>query len=531
MHSEETDINRHSSGLETIVNSADELSGEIKVSSKTLGHISAGLYRSTASAIKELISNAYDADATDVRISMNPPAFDVFSVADNGSGMTLEKFLDLMNSQIGDSDKRRVRTRTQLKNRPLLGRIGIGLLAVSQICHRFEIISHDRESKTGFRANVQLIDYLHERMDSKSSSEEDYDIGRYSAQAVEFDKDRPGTRIVATELRRVFVERFRKDYRPLPDEFDGFFTSVSQCNSTRELGEYWRTVWHIALAAPLPYFDGGPVRGEDIERDRQQELSGFDFRVSVDFLPLRRPVVLPPRKGDQPERDDLSIVKLHIDKQVDGSPLRGEGYIYSQGGKSIYPADLRGLLVRIKNVAIGVYDRNFMDYPMNEGPRIGWISGELNIDEGLEDALNVDRDSFNEIHPHYLEIQRTVHSVMEKEVKRWIFSNASSRRRQKQTLKASAREKTIADLLTGILQKEPRVDRLRLGRIANGQSPIRLDLEAGTVEINSSANWPRSEHERAIAEQVAVAFEAALTSPDLEEARRRFYKLWRQIFS
>ena len=65
---------------------------EIQVNSKILGHISAGIYRSPASAIKELVSNAFDADATRVAITTNWPNFDVITCYDNGSGMTQEKF-------------------------------------------------------------------------------------------------------------------------------------------------------------------------------------------------------------------------------------------------------------------------------------------------------------------------------------------------------------------------------------------------------------------------------------------------------
>src|SRR2546423_1105756 len=93
-----------------------QMQGDIKVSSKTLGHISSGLYRSPAGAMKELISNAFDADAEWVHISLNPPSFDVVSISDNGTGISLDKFINLMEHQIGDSDKRRHGAYTQLHN-------------------------------------------------------------------------------------------------------------------------------------------------------------------------------------------------------------------------------------------------------------------------------------------------------------------------------------------------------------------------------------------------------------------------------
>ena len=103
---------------------------EIKVSSKILGHISAGIYRSPAGAIKELVSNAFDADATRVAITTNWPSFDIITCRDNGTGMTQQKFKEIMDREIGDSTKRvaangDINDLTNLE-RPIIGWLGIG---------------------------------------------------------------------------------------------------------------------------------------------------------------------------------------------------------------------------------------------------------------------------------------------------------------------------------------------------------------------------------------------------------------------
>ena len=59
---------------------------DITVSSKIVGHISSGVYRSAGGALKELVSNAFDADATQVYITTNWPSFDVITCQDNGIG-------------------------------------------------------------------------------------------------------------------------------------------------------------------------------------------------------------------------------------------------------------------------------------------------------------------------------------------------------------------------------------------------------------------------------------------------------------
>lgn len=48
---------------------------KIRVHEKALAHLSRGLYRSPASALRELVSNAWDANATTVAINTNYPNF------------------------------------------------------------------------------------------------------------------------------------------------------------------------------------------------------------------------------------------------------------------------------------------------------------------------------------------------------------------------------------------------------------------------------------------------------------------------
>lgn len=512
-------------------------SGEIHVSSKTLGHISSGIYRSTAGALKELISNAFDADASAVRIATNPPSFNVVSVTDNGTGIEFNKFVALMKSQIGDSDKRQYGDRTP-GQRPIIGRIGIGLLAIAQICHTFEVVSHHRTSKTAFRARVHLIDYLRPRIDKADAADDEYNIGHFDAQRIEFDQQMAGTKIVASELKHGFVTRFRqKSGARLPSTFTKFFSEATKHNSLRELSPYWRTAWDIALAAPLPYLGDSPIRDEDVEQERQSLLTSFGFDVYFDGLKLFRPVLLPPRKSDVRLPEDRRLFPLRVNRRIEGQELVGEGYLYSQGGKSIYPAELRGVLIRIKNVAIGTYDRNFLDYPVVEGPRLSWLSGELNIDSGLEDALNIDRDSFNETHPHYLAVQQLIHSAMDAEVRPWLYRNLDTRKRAKVVEAEKEAASKATDAFSPYFSSRPKVERVQSRRVRGSRDntmvpalPVTVDEERSVIQIDETAPWPRPRRDRELAQRMAIAFELALKAGDPQEIRRVFYGLLQQVF-
>src|ERR1700692_720971 len=110
----------------------------IDVAASVIADISAGIYRTPAGALKELISNAFDADALDVHVSTNGPDFDTFTCTDDGSGMTAERFKEIMRL-IGGSSKRDKGELSPIYARPLIGRIGIGILSIGQICRNFEI--------------------------------------------------------------------------------------------------------------------------------------------------------------------------------------------------------------------------------------------------------------------------------------------------------------------------------------------------------------------------------------------------------
>ena len=143
----------------------DQQPRKIVVSEKALAHLSRGLYRSPASALRELVSNAWDANATVVRITTNYPNFYQIAVEDNGDGFTQEDFVFLMESGgIGNSRKRPA-VKGLRNGREIIGRYGIGMLGIANICGSFRITSRTKDDK-GFRATIRLYDSLKSKIDS-----------------------------------------------------------------------------------------------------------------------------------------------------------------------------------------------------------------------------------------------------------------------------------------------------------------------------------------------------------------------------
>ncbi len=143
---------------------SSELSGDqkveyvaIKVTAGILLHIGAGIYNSVAGALKELVSNSFDADAENVLISTNYPYFDEIRVSDDGIGMSSTRLRQAMQT-IGSSLKGVVDESRMSKkhNRPIIGHLGIGLMALSQVCCKAKIESQEEGSDLKFVAELDF---------------------------------------------------------------------------------------------------------------------------------------------------------------------------------------------------------------------------------------------------------------------------------------------------------------------------------------------------------------------------------------
>lgn len=136
---------------------------------RVLARITDGIYRQPASALRELIANAYDADATEVVIQTDLPRFSAVSVRDNGLGMNKKSLVRLIN-HIGGSSKRTyegaeigvtnsANPTLSPSGRRLIGKIGIGLFSVSQLTRRFRVITKQAGAKYRLIAEVTLRTY------------------------------------------------------------------------------------------------------------------------------------------------------------------------------------------------------------------------------------------------------------------------------------------------------------------------------------------------------------------------------------
>jgi len=506
------------------------LRGAIQVSSKTLGHISQGLYRTAAGTLKELVSNAYDADATEVVITTNPPHFDKITCRDDGAGISLGSFLELMNTGIGDSRKREGDGLSARLKRRMIGRIGIGLLAVAQMSHEFEVQSHHTETKEAFRARIRLQDYLQEQLDRPARAEESRDVGEYECEPIPFEAKQAGTLVVIDDVKRGFTSKHRRGIergRKLPPtSFGEFLEACAKETRLSSLGAYWELLWGLSVQCPIPYWPKASAPIRTTLAELRPTDPDRDITLLVDQTRLWRPPPLASLAQGDGVEPDWSIADLSINEDVYGSRLHVIGYLLG-GRHAVYPSDHRGVVVRIRDVAIGTYDKSFLNYDRrSEGPRIQQVTGELYVHEGLENALNIDRGSFNEMHPHYLHLQSRLHDALEK-----VFSGQQARqrrRKKRETAQEEAKdrrhfESSLSRLAGRKLTISPAPEQQVL--------PVVVEKRKGKIFLNEGAAWPRSSHARKTAQRIFIARAVATTIYEHNPARgdEVFLELLREI--
>jgi hypothetical protein len=487
----------------------------LRTDDRVLARITDGIYRQPSSALRELISNAYDADATEVYIDTDAPRYGRIEIRDNGVGMN-EEALSRLIHHIGGSSKRTslgkdIGTTSQSDptlspgGRRLIGKIGIGLFSVSQLTSHFQIITKIKGNDYRLFADVILKTYV----EDDSSEADGFETGRVKVVAVPAeDVDSQGTQIILRQLhpraRNILrsKERWDRFYeqeelqenerdpavtRPIfhvgvlnkePDPEDGVLAfreaptlpwsdddtpiekfeklraALSQQVGTAQerpelaitLDTYLTMLWTLSLAAPLEYLKKHPFdltqeddpvpylltnargRATKIEIKKGEcirDATGLTssaaaaggFQVFIDGVELRRPITFEWWPSErQAIKNPLIFVGRYapdlskIPASVRGGELEFEAYLF--WNSKVVPKENNGVLVRINGTSGALFDDTFMKYQVSEQTRLRQTTAEIFVTKGLDAALNIDRESFNFAHPHYVLLSNWLHRAL-----------------------------------------------------------------------------------------------------------------------
>lgn len=496
------------------------LEDSLLTNERVIARVTDGIYRQPGSAIRELIANSFDADATVVTVTTDAPRFNRISVEDNGNGMSPATVIHLLRN-IGGSSKRTedgeelgvsgADPTVSPGGRRLIGKLGIGLFSVSQLTHEFQIIT----KTAGDNFKTVVLVSLRQFSDAPQlEKEEKYRAGTYRVwREPSSTPSSHGTTIVLTAIRAqarrslqsdqlwrsleellqvtdatksdIVVPRYHVgrlaggqnsdtlatfrglEVRALPwlvtqspdDAFLSMVDSVwefvlknpQNARLAAVFDSYLQMLWNLGLALPLPYVEGSLFdetvgdwasfyRLSNNPRGRAEEVTlqeaagqkvemllGVDFDVAsqaptnfdvvVDGVSIKRPI----KYRNLPETKHALAKPLvfvgHLREEFEGystdftaGPLEFSAYMFWT--PKVAPTEHQGVLVRINGASGTLFDPTFFGYQVSELTRLRQITCEIFVRQGLEAALNIDRESFNSSHPHTVLITNWVHSAL-----------------------------------------------------------------------------------------------------------------------
>ena len=545
---------------------------KLATSERIIARVTDGIYREPWAAFRELIANAYDADASYVIIETGQPEFERMTVRDDGVGMS-PKTLAYVLKNIGGSSKR-TSVGAELNTarpdsphlspggRPLIGKIGIGLFAVAQLTQHFQIITKAAGERHRISATVKLQTHDEARV---LDLDAEFDAGLVDIvlqEVPENEEETHGTSVVLYHMRHEVRHTLQSSrlwnassvdagggesvQKPPEYHIGGNFNGIStephlpwddtdspenkfnqlfhatgkasgrgiKSANLDHLDEYLRLVWKLSLSLPLEYIDrhpfdldgetgimflefpegGGQAEIIDLEPNEtvRQHLNlqadagpaGLQFSVVIDGIALKRPIVLPielVRKRSRVGRPVMVAARKHNvfrykDLERAGGALSFEAYLY--WNDQIVPKETAGVLIRIREASGTLFDPTFLNYQVSEQTRLRQIIAEIFVHEGLDAAVNIDRESFNYSHPHFLYIQRWLHRALRLLMNRLKHVSAADLARHKEQLRGQA------------LSYAAQVWSRRLGNEAEppfpGMALSQLPGEIGGVDIE----WP-----------------------------------------
>jgi len=498
------------SGIRDSITGGEAAHGRLETNDRIIARVTDGIYREPWSAFRELVSNAYDADATNVSIDCDYPFFNEIKISDDGIGMDSQTVADLL-TNIGGSSKRTFRGKTlgtvnesdpteSPSGRKLIGKIGIGLFAVAQLTNHFQIVTKRKGTSEKITATVKINTYRENAY--VNEDDETYDSGTYTVVAEKSaDINAHGTTIILLNVQRAVREKLqsREIWDALDDQINtaspGLFDIVTKPNfhigrvgsngelleksclpwsnednpkakfqklfdKTIELGRnsadrtdlthldnYLKMVWRLSLGSPIQYLSKHPFEFEgssnldffelsnkpkggatpialnssETIRDKLRLEAGTKdplskFSVYIDGVELFRPVELSVHlQGSQNlPRPLLFAGKAEttfgdVSAERSGGRLSFEAYLY--WNSKIIPKESIGALIRVNGASGTLFDPDFLGYQIAEQTRKKQITCEIFVLEGLDGALNIDRESYNTSHAHYLYIQKWLHNA------------------------------------------------------------------------------------------------------------------------
>ncbi len=332
----------------------------ISVDKKIVPLLSEATYTDIYQVIREFVNNGYDADATRIDIDIDLSVKNNISIHDNGHGMTERQFeTDFL--RIARTSKK-TSNRTEY-GRPTIGKFGIGYLSATRFCKFLIIESTVEGSSEIFEAVINCEEFL------KPGEKLVGEIPVFGMTKKKPSKNKDSyTRITLQDLTSNAID---------------FFDTKKEKKQFRKSIRGWEGIeslkWKLQQVLPLEY--------EDSEKNKEY------FKVLKSDFGLPLEVYL---NGEKLHRNPLIGDVVSNDRIVLNDRVSFK-YVICTPWKSIKPLEQVGLQIRLNNVGVGnpdLFGASFLTGHLYTVTK--WVCGEIILETGLENDINISRNDFNE---------------------------------------------------------------------------------------------------------------------------------------
>jgi hypothetical protein len=330
----------------------------LKVDKKIVELLSKQTYqKSFSAAIRELVSNSYDADALSVSISYDK-VFSYIEIVDDGNGMTrteFEKYLTIAGTKQDSPLSRKYK-------RKKIGQFGVGFLSIFPFCESLEITTTAENSTEVLRAVIPTKDYFQNTLRSNSKKD---------GETLVDDIPISGTiNINPTEKLEHYTKiRLLKPTHIVKQYFTKPKTKKRESIIAYEPFDRFR--WELQEDLPIAL----PSTSKYYKSYKYKEPIGMSVAVN---------------KTDLQRNDYLESVLDEGEETINGIKCK---YIFTTSNKSVKPSEARGIKLRVNNVGIGPRTDFFLKRDRGFS-RLHWITGEILFSEEIKEHLNISRDGF-----------------------------------------------------------------------------------------------------------------------------------------
>lgn len=329
----------------------------ISVDKRIVRILSASTYDNFPNALKEVITNSYDADASTVDIKINLKT-ETIIIEDNGVGMSESDF-SLYLRIAGMKREKRQKTDS---GRYIVGQFGVGFLSVFPFFKNFSIETKVKGSNEILEAEIPCFLYF---------GTSAIDISDIKVQGgIKYDKTKTNknyTRITLTGFTNLSKAFFFPPNKRKPRR--NSILNESTLNILK---------WRLSEDLPLRYLD------LKLNNRFDKFSPNIPFTVIINNEKIVRrtygKVILETNKKDF---DQIGKIKYRY---------------FICTNKDAINEPYEGRYLKIRNLNVGVGDRTAFGLGTEVGgarSRLHWLSGEIHILEGMNNLITTSRDKFN----------------------------------------------------------------------------------------------------------------------------------------